>query len=74
MHGFAHGEPKGASDPAFPEYTKDGWKVGDIIGAVIARVEPRNEPRVGRWHELSRMTRRTRIKKICAERNIRVLE
>jgi hypothetical protein len=42
-----HGEPKGASDPAFPEYTKDGWKVGDIIGAVIARVEPRIEPELG---------------------------
>ncbi|MHC4937508.1 MAG: Tll0287-like domain-containing protein [Planctomycetota bacterium] len=39
-----HGEPKGARDPAFPEYEKDGWKEGDIIGAVIARVEPKKEP------------------------------
>jgi methyl-accepting chemotaxis protein len=42
-----HGEPKGESDPASPEYSKDGWKVGDIIGAVIARVEPRSDPELG---------------------------
>lgn len=35
-----HGEPRGAADPLFPEYKKDGWKDGEIIGAVIARVAP----------------------------------
>lgn len=35
-----HGEPKGAPDPLFPQYEKDGWLEGDIIGAVIARVAP----------------------------------
>ena len=35
---YCHGDPKGAPDPFFPEYTKDGWHEGDIIGAVIARV------------------------------------
>ncbi len=35
-----HGDPKGAPDPMFPQYKKDGWRVGDIIGAVIARVAP----------------------------------
>jgi len=37
---YCHGEPKGAPDPFFPQYTKDGWRAGDIIGAVIARVAP----------------------------------
>lgn len=35
-----HGEPKGQPDPMFPKYTKDGWKDGDVIGAVVARVAP----------------------------------
>ncbi len=35
-----HGEPKGEPDPAFPQFKKDGWRVGDIIGAVVARVAP----------------------------------
>jgi hypothetical protein len=35
-----HGDPAGESDPSFPEYVKDGWKVGDVIGGVIARVAP----------------------------------
>ena len=35
-----HGDPKGAPDPLFPQYQKDGWRAGDIIGAVIARVAP----------------------------------
>ena len=36
-----HGEPKGEPDPSFPEFPKNGWKTGDVIGAVIARVAPR---------------------------------
>ncbi len=35
-----HGEPEGAPDPVFPQYEKDGWREGDIIGAVVARVAP----------------------------------
>ena len=35
---YCHGEPKGAVDPYFPQYTKEGWQAGEIIGAVIARV------------------------------------
>lgn len=35
-----HGDPKGAPDPLFPQYKKDGWRAGDIIGAVVARVAP----------------------------------
>ncbi len=35
-----HGEPDGAPDPMFPQYEKDGWRDGDIIGAVVARVAP----------------------------------
>ncbi len=37
---YCHGEPKGAADPFFAQYKKEGWRVGDIIGAVIARVAP----------------------------------
>lgn len=35
-----HGEPAGEPDPYFPEYVKNGWKVGEVVGGVIARVEP----------------------------------
>jgi hypothetical protein len=35
-----HGEPKGAPDPVFPQYEKDGWRAGQIVGAVVARVAP----------------------------------
>ncbi|MEE9270095.1 MAG: DUF3365 domain-containing protein [Candidatus Krumholzibacteria bacterium] len=35
-----HGEPEGAPDPLFPQYEKDGWRDGDIVGAVVARVAP----------------------------------
>ena len=35
-----HGEPEGAPDPMFPQYEKNGWRDGDIIGAVVARVAP----------------------------------
>ena len=35
-----HGEPRGARDPFFPEYEKNGWKEGEVVGAVIARVAP----------------------------------
>ena len=37
-----HGEPAGESDPYFPQYKKDGWKAGEVIGAVVARVAPLN--------------------------------
>ena len=33
-----HGEPAGDPDPSFPQYTKDGWKANEVIGAVVARV------------------------------------
>jgi len=33
-----HGEPRGEPDPAFPQYKKNGWRAGEVIGAVIARV------------------------------------
>ena len=35
-----HGTPAGAPDPHFPQYEKNGWKVGEVVGAVIARVAP----------------------------------
>ena len=35
---YCHGEPKGAPDPYFPQYKKDGWRDGEIIGAVVSRV------------------------------------
>ena len=35
---YCHGEPKGKPDPYFPQYKKDGWRDGEIIGAVISRV------------------------------------
>ncbi|MEE9219655.1 MAG: DUF3365 domain-containing protein [Acidobacteriota bacterium] len=35
-----HGEPQGDPDPMFPQYQKNGWQEGDIVGAVIARVAP----------------------------------
>lgn len=35
-----HGEPRGTQDPLFPQYKRDGWQGGDIIGAVVARVAP----------------------------------
>jgi len=35
-----HGEPAGAPDPSFPEFKRNGWKEGEIIGGVIARVAP----------------------------------
>ena len=42
-----HGEPKGARDPLFPQYTKDGWGEGEIIGAVVARVAPDEKAPMG---------------------------
>lgn len=36
-----HGEPRGEPDPVFARFRKEGWKDGQIIGAVIARVSPR---------------------------------
>ncbi len=35
---YCHGEPKGAPDPYFPQYKKDGWREEEIIGAVVSRV------------------------------------
>lgn len=35
-----HGEPAGAPDPSFPQFKKNGWKAGEIVGGVIARVAP----------------------------------
>jgi hypothetical protein len=37
-----HGTPKGDPDPHFPQYKKNGWKAGQVVGAVIARVAPEN--------------------------------
>ena len=33
-----HGQPKGQPDPFFPQYKKNGWSEGEIIGAVVGRV------------------------------------
>lgn len=35
-----HGDPRGAPDPAFPQYKKEGWKADAVVGAVVARVAP----------------------------------
>lgn len=35
-----HGQPKGEPDPFFPQYPKNGWEEGQIVGAVAARVAP----------------------------------
>lgn len=35
-----HGTPAGEADPHFPQYEKNGWKAGEVVGAVIARVAP----------------------------------
>lgn len=35
-----HGEPAGDPDPVFPQYKKEGWRNGDIIGGIISRVAP----------------------------------
>lgn len=35
---LCHGQPKGQADPFFPQYQKEGWKEGDVIGAVIGQV------------------------------------
>jgi methyl-accepting chemotaxis protein len=42
-----HGEPRGEPDPFFPQYTKNGWREGEVIGAVVARVAPA-EPALSR--------------------------
>lgn len=36
-----HGWPEGEPDPFFPQYKKNGWQEGQVIGAVVARVAPR---------------------------------
>lgn len=33
-----HGAPAGEPDPYFPQYKKNGWEPGEVVGAVIARV------------------------------------
>ncbi|MHC4129633.1 MAG: Tll0287-like domain-containing protein [Planctomycetota bacterium] len=38
---LCHGGPKGEPDPNFPMYKKEGWKAGEIVGAVVSRVERR---------------------------------
>jgi len=35
-----HGAPAGEPDGHFPQYRKNGWKAGEVIGAVVARVAP----------------------------------
>ena len=35
-----HGTPAGEPDPHFPQYVKNGWKAGEVVGAVVARVAP----------------------------------
>lgn len=35
-----HGEPAGAPDPLFPEFKMEGWREGEVIGGIIARVAP----------------------------------
>jgi hypothetical protein len=35
-----HGTPAGEPDQYFPQYRKNGWEAGEIIGAVVARVAP----------------------------------
>ncbi len=37
---LCHGQPKGEPDPFFPQYKKNGWEAGAIVGAVVARVAP----------------------------------
>lgn len=44
---FYYAEPieaKGAPDAYFPQFKKDGWREGEIIGAVVARVSPAEAP------------------------------
>ncbi len=36
-----HGEPKGEPDPVFAQFKKNGWRAGEVIGAVVARVTPK---------------------------------
>ncbi len=38
-----HGEPAGEPDPSFPQYKKEGWKPGQVVGAVVARVASSSE-------------------------------
>ncbi len=37
---LCHGQPTGESDPYFPQYKKNGWEEGQVVGAVVARVAP----------------------------------
>lgn len=37
---YCHGTPKGAPDPYFAQFKKEGWRTGQVIGAVISRVAP----------------------------------
>ncbi len=42
-----HGEPAGEPDPSFPQFKKDGWEAGQVVGAVVARVAKRADMTVG---------------------------
>lgn len=35
---ICHGEPKDAPDPFYPQFKKDAWKVGEVVGAATAKV------------------------------------
>lgn len=37
---LCHGRPAGQPDPFFPQYKKNGWEEGEVIGAIVARVAP----------------------------------
>lgn len=37
---MCHGKPAGQPDPFFPQYKKNGWIEGQIVGAIVARVAP----------------------------------
>lgn len=34
-----HGDPAGGADPVFPQFKKEGWKAGEVVGAAVAKVK-----------------------------------
>jgi hypothetical protein len=36
-----HGKPAGDPDPFFPQFKKEAWEEGQVVGAVVSRVTPR---------------------------------
>ncbi|MCP4248470.1 MAG: DUF3365 domain-containing protein [bacterium] len=44
---LCHGQPKDGPDPFFPQYHKNGWQEGEIVGAVVARVTPAGTAKTG---------------------------